>query len=698
MKTGFRAVFLLFASAAVFAACSGTSSNSPAPPPPPELGTSTFLASGGTSTSGTGGSGGYVYAQSYGAIKVLKSGTVDASFDSTVSMPTLSFGDNHYVVSSDTTVLLNDDMVSGNLCTYDYSEYLYIGDGSGTCDNNDTLVTGLTVNAGVTLALVYSGLDDNTLWLSNDIVVYGTITADLTTNNSIYIEAKVIDVENGGKIISSATTTDSPGGYVYLGYNQGMTKTIINRGTIEAKGLGSGDGGYVYFYADDLIVNHGTIDASAGSSATGSGGNAQENDFYVNSSYNGKFYNFGTILAKGGNSSFYDSNSATGGTGGTGGYIYVDVPDLVVNTGTIDVSGGSSDFGVGGSGGTFDVYVYYGDFYSSGTVLMNGGKGGTDGGATAAWGEGDSALIWTAYDGVSGSRKGDIIISGTWEANGGDGDNGNGGAGGYIYLETDAWGAVTINASMSIRGGNGSSGGGSAYGIDIYSYNSYADPVIPGKISIAGQYDLRGGNGDESGGDGGYLRVSNNGFSMSNVGSDVELMGFPTIILNGGDGANGGSAASYAFQISTNSPNGMPAGPITNEANIEARGGNAAATPFSSGGSGGIVEMLTTNGIGDPSETLTNSGNIDISGGTGDTGGSSSMINMGAQHVTNPGNLTANGGNVTTGAISGAGSGGNIYLNSYGTTQTTYTGTLSVKGGTPDGSDGSVNIDSSGPL
>jgi len=266
-------------------------------------------------------------------------------------------------------------------------------------------------------------------------------------------------------------------------------------------------------------------------------------------------------------------------------------------------------------------------------------------------------------------------------------------------------GSVTVNATMSAKGGDALAanfpGGnnGYSYGIDIDSYNWCSnDPATPGKISIAGKYDLRGGNGDEMGGYGGYFYVYSGGYNSSNIGSDVELVGFPAMNLNGGDGANGGSAASYAVQLTTNSPNGMPAGPITNEANIEARGGKAAATTGSTGGSGGNVEMITS-GISDPSEVITNSGNIDISGGTGDTGGSSSMINLGAQHVTNSGNLTANGGNVTTGGTTGGGSGGNIYLNSYDvTTLTTNTGTLSVTGGTPDGSDGSVNIDAGGPL
>ena len=119
-----------------------------------------------------------------------------------------------------------------------------------------------------------------------------------------------------GKITASATDPDSSGGEIDLSWGSGQTKTIINRGTIEAKGSGSGDGGY----------------------------------------------------------------------------IYMDPADLIANYGTIDVSGGSA----GGSGGTFEAYVEYGNFYSSGTVLMNGGNGDT--GATP------SIIAKTAMDTRATSR------------------------------------------------------------------------------------------------------------------------------------------------------------------------------------------------------------------------------------------------------------------------------------------------------
>jgi hypothetical protein len=576
-----------------------------------------------------------VYIQSYGSVKVLKSGTVDASFPDPSFSP--DFGTTPYTVSSDTTVLLNDDTVSGNLCSASGDNNLYIGNGNGTCgDGGDSVVTGLTVNAGATLVLVDQGIwggGYGTLQLTNDLVIYGTVTTDLTQTSSLYIEANVIDVESGGKITVSPTTMDSSAGEIYLGYGYGITKQIINRGTIEAKGLGSGNGGYLYFETDDLVVNYGAIDAS----------------------------------------------------------------------------GGSSDTGSGGYGGELDIFVDYGDFYSSGTVRMNGGNG-TLGGDTEAYaynlnGWGYSVYIVTTYVDNTWGRNGDIIISGTWEANGGDGTAGNGGYGGLIILETDALGAVTVNATMSVRGGDSSAAGfpgANTYGIGIYSSldpqggGGFTDPASPGKIRIAGQYDLSGGDGDEMGGDGGFLGIYNDRYNASNIGADVEFVGFPAMNLNGGDGAtSGGSASSQAFEIYTYSA-GNPAGAITNEAKIEAKGGKATGGA-GTGGTGGYVEMMTGE-PSDPTTVINNSGNIDISGGIGDTGGaaygggSGDALHLQGQQVTNSGNLTANGGNGTT----AGGNGGNITLNST-TPPTTNSGTLSAAGGTgpTPGSPGTRTIDGS---
>ena len=164
----FTRILIIVVVAMALAACSSSSSNNnnnnnnnnkandavPAVP--------TLLASGGTSTSGTGGNGGYIHLESYGgAVKVLKSGTVDAI----VTVPTFTpdFGTDptaHAVVSAGTTttVLLDNDDFSGRLCMVSGNANLFIGDGSGTCgDLYDAVVTGLTVEAEATLVLVDPG-------------------------------------------------------------------------------------------------------------------------------------------------------------------------------------------------------------------------------------------------------------------------------------------------------------------------------------------------------------------------------------------------------------------------------------------------------------------------------------------------------------------------------------------------------------
>jgi len=587
--------------------------------------TSVLLASGGTSTSGSGGTGGYVYLQSYGVVMVLRTGTVDATY----AVPAFSpeFGTNPATVTGGTvTVLLDADEIRGNLCNTSGVNNLFIGDGNGICgDDGDSTVSGLTIEAGATLVLVDQTFGYATLHLSDDMVINGTLTTDMDFTQSLDIEANIIYVGSEGMITASATTMDSDAGEIRIGNGNGTTKQIINHGTIEAKGLGTGSGGYLYFEPDDLIANYGSI----------------------------------------------------------------------------DVSGGDSDNDNGGNGGELVVLVDYGDFYSSGIVLMNGGRGATHGGDTEAeagrW-EGYSAYIETAYVDNNRGRNGDIMISGTWEANGGEGSAGRGGVGGYIYLQTNAMGAVTINAAMSVRGGNSMGTGfpgGDAYGIEIYSYANL-DATTPGQIRIAGEYDLRGGNGDEMGGRGGYFYVQGEGYNSSGQGSDVELIGVSLIKLTGGDGASGGSADDGGAFVAYAYGGGRPAGSITNEADIEARGGNATETS-GTGGYGGYVAMITDTINVDENTIITNSGSIDISGGTGDTGGDSSEIYLEAQHVTNAADLTADGGAGTT----VGGNGGNIILTSQdGDTPTTISGNLSVSGGSGEtpGSPGSINIDGSEPI
>jgi len=222
--------------AMALAACGSDKKNNDVQKTPPP-GTSTFLASGGTGSTGAGGTGGYVNIQSYGAVKVLRSGTVDTGLNANASVPVTAanFGANPAVVSGGTTTLQvdADDPALGNLCTVTGDPNIYIGDGDGTCDAgvNDIMVTGLTIDAGATLVLTDQGYWSGygTVWLSNDLVINGTLTIDVNTASIIYIESNLINVGTSGRINASATTDDSNAGSIYLGYGNNMTKTIIVR-------------------------------------------------------------------------------------------------------------------------------------------------------------------------------------------------------------------------------------------------------------------------------------------------------------------------------------------------------------------------------------------------------------------------------------------------------------------------------------
>ena len=99
---------------------------------------------------------------------------------------------------------------------------------------------------------------------------------------------------------------------------------------------------------------------------------------------------------------------------------------------------------------------------------------------------------------------------------------------------------------------------------------------------------------------------------------------------------------------------------------------------------GGYVSMQTE-GPGDAKTVLNNSGNIDVSGGAGEYGGSAydgDAISLWAEHVYNSGDLTANGGNGTT----TGGNGSSIYLEGQ---HVDNSGSIMANGGNGTGSGGS---------
>jgi len=598
-------------------------------------------ASGGTGHAGVGGTGGEIYVESSGSIKILKSGKVDASF--TVSAPTPSYGTYHAEVNGTVTVVLDDTEPGNNLCTsYLGDGRLYLGDGNSICgDAGDIPVTGLTVNSGATLVLVdnFATVDVDTwggygtLVLPNDLVINGTIKTDALLG--LYIEANLIQVGASGKITTSATDAgvDANAKPIYLGYGNGMTKTIINHGTIEARGLDTGSGGLISLRSDELVVNYGTIDTSGGSSTTGAGGN---------------------------------------------GY-----------------SPGSDGF---------DVYVDYGDFNSSGIVRMNGGDGGDGNGGDAGQayiqtaysgntgGKNGDIMISGTWEAMGGDGT---------NGNGGSGGylRFETDAMGKVYVNA-AMSTKGGNGTGAASVGGSSTG----IDIYSYNYGS-VDVATPGKVRIAGHFDVRGGNGDLNGNDSGFLQVKSYGSTTAFQGTDVELILPAAIMSGGTGsvGGNASDLALEAYTYTPQYPNyydgsantTVPGGSIVNESNIEAKGGKATGAG-GTGGFGGYVDMEADydGSVADATTTILNSGSIDISGGAGNTGGNAYDLDYSmylyAQNVTNTGTIKANGG---TGKLLG-GNGGVVYVYSYDT-PSVNTGTIqTLKGaGKTPGYDGEQYLD-----
>jgi len=146
------------------------------------------------------------------------------------------------------------------------------------------------------------------------------------------------------------------------------------------------------------------------------------------------------------------------------------------------------------------------------------------------------------------------------------------------------------------------------------------------------------------------------------VGQRLALLGYGNLIARGGTGnypGNGDWVDLYnEYAYYDTGPYG-PSGNVTNQANIDTRGGSVAAgatTTPANGGNGGDVDLETEYyyGMFDPTlEHTVNTGAINTSGGdslkstTSSSGDAGSVWFWGTNSVTNSGTIYANGGHDT---------------------------------------------------
>jgi len=577
-------------------------------------------AVGGTGSNGSGGSGGGFYVESDAAIKVLKSGSADASF----TMPdtsTYDFGSNGYTVSTNEYIYLDTAVPAGYTGLYvmdnsfhgtsDFNLYKANGGTAGN-PNLDYQVTGLRVPSGATL----------------------TISADSGHYSSDYF-GTYIELQND-VVIDGTLQTAAGYNYIYFDNSSSYSNNIVVTGTVTTSGA---DAGWIEFEAGKHFYNSGTLDASGGDNTTGDGYNSYGISLYA---YTGSVYSKGTIRANGG-------NGGNGNGGDAAHYIELiggdeedtDVDSIngggVILSGTVEARGGNAGGTTGGNGGNGGGYYYMGGVIAmGGDTIVNASFNFSGGNASGAGYTGGAALGLPFFCiGEDYRRVGVCQISGSFNLNGGNGEIG--GDAGYVEILSWSWIRFTDQpsnilgqapdvellgfANINLNGGNGTSAGGNAYkdtyelytlAARNYVYDAYL-PAYP--IVSEANVSARGGDASASGGTGGtggYVELATDADDdYSTTNTTVTQSG--TINISGGNATASGGIGGNSNEIYLGSDNTGYCWNVTTTGTLTANGGNGALQ----GGNGGLIDLYS-----DETVTAYTLANLSINGGTGTTAGS----------------------------------------------------------------------------
>lgn len=593
--------FIIMICMAMISACSRSSNNGGGS-------NSMVNAVGGTGANGSGGEGGYFYVESDGAIKVLKSGSADASF----TMPAESsynFGLHGYTVSGNEEILLDTAVpanYNGLYVSKDTQWRLYKADGTGSAGspNLDYTVTGLRVPAGATL----------------------TINADNNYYAGSYLGA-YLEFDND-IVIDGTLKTGTGYNYIYFYNADSYSNNIVVTGNVTTSGA---DEGWVWFAAGKHFYNSGTIDASGGDNATGDGYKSYGIYIYA---YTGSVYSRDTLKANGGNGG--------NGAGGDAYYIYLyggynednSVDPInggsVIVSGTIEAKGGNGTGGNGGSNGYSEFNTYGGDMKVNASFNISGGNatgtGHTGGAPYGAW--------FYCY-GEDYRDVGVCQISGVFNVSGGNGDTG--GDGGYVGVSSQADDNAQGLApdveflgfdDINVSGGDGTTQGGNAnssYAYNLYTYATYNDDLsvdLPAKAIISeANVTAKGGNASASGGiggTGGYVGLATDYDSQYRT-TITTVTQSGTIDNSGGNATASGGIGGNSYKIFLGSGNYGWCWNVTTTGNLISNGGNGALQ----GGNGGFIDLTSDN-----TDTVYTLANLSVAGGTGTTAGSIGSANV----------------------------------------------------------------------
>ena len=655
---------------------------------------------GGQGTGASGGGGGNVDLDCYTNVGMyVKTRDLDTSFTVPAPVYPEDLGDNGVTISEDTAVdVVTEEPAAGELYLVAGNYYLYVSDGDTILAEAEEQATGLKVDAGATLTLGLnydwnnnSNPDAVYLTVNNDVVINGTLaTADLLGTGELRHDAAALAGDKGSLRLNSNGR---------LTMDAGSTIDTSGDDAVAESDVRGGDGGRIEIDAYNGINLAGTIDASGGNGyGTGIGGWGA---VYINNSVSGIDLDciYGTLI----NTGVVVASGGTGSMGGNAGYIDIEADALIYNTGDLTASGGTGSTGAGGNGYEINLDADL-SLFNSGDLYANGGDGATGGGNA-----GDMDL----YGGED--YAGDLLNSGDLYANGGDciGELGDGGDGGDIYLEPsggDLVSACEIQAMGGVGVGAdsyGGDGGDLEFYMDYGSDAGYGDEVAAGAIQVTGSIYLDGGSGFY-GGSGGDLDVTNYNYDYTVFPPLLpsELLGYAQLDTSGGNGATDGGNAGDVDMYTEEAWYGddytaYPVGAIANRAAILAKGGNGGT---GSGGDGGSLDWEAEGEAYFGTTVVLNSGDIDVSGGSGNSGGDSGGVYLyGHDYAENTGTITALGGDSDGDAgeeeTISAGGGAYDYIELYSAADVLNSGDVIATGGEATGTatgTGTINGGDSG--
>jgi len=496
---------------------------------------------------------------------------------------------------------------------------------------------------------------------------------------------------NNGRDVQGGTYYNTNGSETVF-QNTGNGGLWLHSGTtvrgLEVNGTNqtTGNGGAVRLSAPGNIVRlDGTIDVSAmrqGTLYTGNGGKVTIDSGYLyqngNVLANGR--NGGQVLMNVGAATFGPAAriQATGSTG-AGGTVTVNA-----NGGVVDIQQGAIVDTSGKLVGNYNtnlISIESGVVNNAGILRANGSKNGNSGGtirlvsdgnasftdasnaiatanttatnsqATVPFTTSETNTINTQGQALATNHNGEVINSGTLQANGlsNTSTGGSGADGGTIDVQADTSfinsGQVTVNGSSTARGsaGNGglvsvqannditntsngliSSNGGST---DAGTAGSGGALLFDAGDTFVndGQLQANGGRSRGQSGDGGFISV-NADSNLTNNGQ-ISSAGGSTTRFNGRNGVGGEMDLTSATGNVSNSANG---------------------TVAANGGSGGFIGGAAGSVFFDAANQNTNAGSLQATGGNGSRfGGSGGTLNMESQNnvaVQNTGTANVNGG------------------------------------------------------